>query len=1749
MTKNIKSIFFVLTLVMLLVTVGAVCAADDDNSTVTVDRSVSDVATVSDSASDTVAAEPVQTTSNNNVDTKTIEKDKSLKTASMTVEVNNSDELISAVNRASSDSQINEYIINMNDGNYRLRYGNTEFSATSPIEKQIIINGNGQTLSTEGTWDYVSFNNKCNISFNNIVLNAVVNNYNNLTFNHSTVNNTISNYAFLIIDNSIIDYGEQFNVNTTIINSVINKTIDSWYNSELNIINSTVKDISSRAIINIKNSYLNGTLSNIDISKTIIDDDTRFGEYFSITGTGQIILNDTSRIVDYLSMYNGTFTLESKNIITNKTNYGNLTIKNSIINSTINNYGTLIISDDTTFGENCVLQNNRLNYDYGQIIINDTSRIIPYLQTYNGTYTIENQNQGDFPVQKLNLGNLTIINSTLNSLYNTGNLTIINSSIKSLSNGGGLIEIHNSIIVNQTVTINNQGNMIIDNSTTPEINNYGNITINNSENVAKINNNDRRSNLRVSNSVINKMISINSDAAVTVTNSTLNSTISNSGTLIINDDNSYGDNLKINGKGTVIVNNTTSIAPYLSVYNGNYTMENSVIDTQKTNYKNLTINNSTVNNELYNYGTLTINDSLLNCYISNDGTLIIDENTQLGESIVIDSEGIIITNNSDIIELLASDGIYIKDTTIINETIDDIITNKANLTIINSTINQEITNYANSTLTLNNTVINSTITNNGILIIDDNCTFEDNFKLYNNGELIISDIAKIIPYTNNLDGTYTIENIEFNNSYRFSGNITLVNCTFTKPRNYNYGILTLKESTVNMTNTNTVWIANYGLLVIEDTTEIINGTINDQGDVVYGQLPDTINPTIFEGDNTIENMTFVLKSGNRGNLTLINCSIKARIINQGNLTLINCSLSNNNMTVSGSKTNGFLIGNIGNLSLINCIMENNTFNTTTISNNVNLYGAIFNEANGFINVTNSSFRNNSVGYCYIYDSLLHAYSCGQGSVIANNGKLLITNSTLSDNIACLSGGAIYNLANITIDNSLLKNNTALESGGAIYSNITSSNYAKMVSWNINNSNFTDNQVKLISNTLGFIGGGAIADNEVTGWYVYSLNSAGIINNCIFDSNLAYTNVTGIMGVSAIGSSILIGSTSTNITNSTFKNTEVTFGNVDKDFRSYVTVEDNIFINSNIADNIGMDILNNKFYDNSSIKILLKESVYQNSKNKKITQNNFYNNSVNSDTILINKQNVAISSVQQLIERRNLKIENNTYQNTTINDTIDLNIPSKIYTGEPITITGTYTINNPDNYDNDILDQNKFNVYINGELDQTVDNLEFTVTPTAGTMMVTIEPTISQTRKTQAIRATTLTNIVITPENYNEYIYEGVLIGVSKDTKIKFQGEFNDKDEITIDTSDIIIDGTDATFTNTIFMLDAENIIFENMTINNTALQYAVKNFQDNNIISNNDITLINTNDKATAIYNTASNTIISNNVLNVEALAGAVDWDNTEGGVANTQAILLLGGNKNTIQNNNINIKSTVASGYNTLEAITNNNGATNTLITQNNITISNAAFNYAIDSLNNVDNITITENTITVTGERYCDGIQAGNGATNILVDNNNITCICINTTELTTEGAITYGVIATSMGSEESENITITNNNIDITGTANYGIELYKVNKTEIHNNTITVNGPFSMGIGYAYSPNGNATQNTITTTGDSTTPINQITEEFQPENVGIRIQNGTMNVSITDNTITTSDVGGQDTTIHSEPDNVTIANKCDKQFSSPL
>ncbi|AWX32685.1 Ig-like domain-containing protein [Methanosphaera sp. BMS] len=902
----------------------------------------------------------------------------------------------------------------------------------------------------------------------------------------------------------------------------------------------------------------------------------------------------------------------------------------------------------------------------------------------------------------------------------------------------------------------------------------------------------------------------------------------------------------------------------------------------------------------------------------------------------------------------------------------------------------------------------------------------------------------------------------------------------------------------------------------------------------------------YDGNNEItnENITRDITIPVTGNITFTNCNISAKITNQGNITLINCSLSNNNMTTTGSKTDGFLLENKGNATLLDCRVENNTFNTTADSIYYYMYpigGAISNFA--LMNVVNCTFTNNKVGQI----NSTADKKIGVGSCLYNNATLNIANSSFDNNWAGLEGGAIYSSSNaiLNIDKSQFNNNSATFYGGAIYIDFrqgTSWTLNNTLGYNITNTFFTNNS---IDNQVdgSHIGGGYLSGGGAL-WIGFE---NGVIDNCEFINNNVGTKDGKINFNTFYGGAIILSSGSHNITNTKFINNTAEAGatiyisEYMSDFKTTInncTLEENYIernedlLSSIIANKGTINILNSEFKNNyNATNLIASTAGYsyapdENNHPKIISNNKFINNSMTSNTLFSQYQN-------------NWTISNNIYMNTTIDDTLNLDIPSKVYTDEPITITGTYHINNPQDYDTDILDQTKFNIFLNGEFYQTVDTLEFTITPTAGNMIITVQPTISQTRKSASIKPTTLTNIIITPENYSEYIYEGKLLVATKDTKILFQGTFTDKEDIAINTEDIILDGSGATFTNTIFKLEASGITLQNMFINNTQTEYPIVNSKDNNIITNNTIILVNTDGKTAAIYNKANNTIISKNKIFVDGPAYTINY--SEGyGVANTQAILLLGGDQNIVEYNDIEVTSSGTSGvYGTVEGITNHKQATNTQIRYNDITVGgNGKFNYAINTLANVENISITGNNIIVTGERYAAGIQAGNSAQNIVINDNNIKCICQNTTPVDEE-AITYGIITTNMGSGVSSNINITDNKIDLTGTVNYGIEVYQTTNTLITDNIINVNGLQSMGIGYSHSPNSTITGNTILTNGDSTIPLGTVTEEIQPANIGIQIQQDSDNILIENNTITTNDKANRDNTINTDSLNTTIKN----------
>ena len=285
MNKNIKRMFFVLTLVTLLVTVGAVSAADDANSTTAVDNSVSDVATVSDATGDTVAAEQVTTTSNDNkVDTKTIEKEeKNLKTETKTVDVNDGNSLLNTLTEAQSDNENDKYLINLNEGNYDL----TSYTSNILIKRgnngtvqSIEINGNNNTLKTTKNLNIQS----------TVIINDL---------------NIYCNRISVTAKNSL-----------TIYNTDINPNIYNTINGEFNIHNSTIHyDI----------------MTNGNGITTIYDDCTYISGEF--TGNGQLIN----------SSYKGTNEIINENITKNITipETGNITFTGCNITARITNNGNV----------------------------------------------------------------------------------------------------------------------------------------------------------------------------------------------------------------------------------------------------------------------------------------------------------------------------------------------------------------------------------------------------------------------------------------------------------------------------------------------------------------------------------------------------------------------------------------------------------------------------------------------------------------------------------------------------------------------------------------------------------------------------------------------------------------------------------------------------------------------------------------------------------------------------------------------------------------------------------------------------------------------------------------------------------------------------------------------------------------------------------------------------------------------------------------------------------------------------------------------------------------------------------------------------------------------------------------------------------------------------------------------------------------------------------------------------------------
>ena len=820
--------YMAILLILLCFLIGAASAADD-GTVDSLDAAQDDAVSIDavEESDEVASTEPTSTQTDEKLEQS---NDEILKTGTKTVDVNNYNEFIEAMNNATNDADNDEYVINLNSGTY------TASSAVTlnpgAYQPNIIINGNGNTLTISNS-KKLTINNTCNIHIKNLITQSI-NNYAKLTIEDTT------------LDESLINYGEMkiINNNFKIITNgkLTNRGNLTFINSSLPV---SINFITTRNYGNLMfiNSSINSGIENY--GNLTIDDNCTFGPSFGLDSEegSNVFYKDINKLVSYQRSYGGNYTIENIELNLNyRTNEGTLYFKNCtligdyfintgdlfIINSTSTAYifikngivtvenstlggkidvrkeltgdmGTLIIGDNVTFYSSLYI------IDDGDVRSNNMEKLVPYLKNIQGTYTFNNV---DIVGDRTSWGELTLINSTINGVITTyGNLTIINSTITKCFKCANTATSCIITVINSTFAT----------ASSEKIGNSGTLTIINSTNIPKIVNNGK---------LILPLDENKSDAEI------------------------FSSKFKITEKGTIETNDINRLFKYIAnfqyettielgnyderIYNyGNLTIENSTLTKQVTNYPNATLilKNTRIDANPNNQGTLYLNNVTVNCKsISNTGTLIISDDTIFAQNFKITGAGEVISNKTEIIDYVT---IYTGNVVLNNKTISS---NKEN----------------RGTLTLNNCSVNAKIINTGAtIIIDDNTIFGINGRIIGNGEIITNDIIKLIPYISSIKGNdIIVRDMNLTNSYSFYGSVTLINCTLLGSENKNYGTLTLTNCNVSGSEN-----MNQGTLTLTNCN--VSGSENK----------------------------------NYGTLTLTNCNVSgSENMNQGTLTLTNCNI-------------------------------------------------------------------------------------------------------------------------------------------------------------------------------------------------------------------------------------------------------------------------------------------------------------------------------------------------------------------------------------------------------------------------------------------------------------------------------------------------------------------------------------------------------------------------------------------------------------------------------------------------------------------------------------------------------------------------------------------------------------------------------------------------------------------------------------------------------------------------------------------
>lgn len=292
------------------------------------------------------------------------------------------------------------------------------------------------------------------------------------------------------------------------------------------------------------------------------------------------------------------------------------------------------------------------------------------------------------------------------------------------------------------------------------------------------------------------------------------------------------------------------------------------------------------------------------------------------------------------------------------------------------------------------------------------------------------------------------------------------------------------------------------------------------------------------------------------------------------LTLRNVTLTGGDTTVNNESGGAILTRNDASLVLENVIVENNLAH--------NIGGAIFNNSNGSIDITDSQFLNNATtggGF---------GFGIG-GGAISNTGSgsvMTIDNSHFEGNYADYSGGAIHlnNNVTLTLTDSHIVNNRSDDDGGGIYiydgatvnisNSVISGNYALSVG--ANGGGIANREANLtISDSIV---SNNISTNSGGGYYQFGDLATSDFDRVAVNNNTT-TNGTG-------GGFYLLADGSLDITNSTISSNYAEFDGgaiyVVSDF--VLTIE-----NSTLVDNIGLRF-GNAIYTDSTVDILMTSSL-------------------------------------------------------------------------------------------------------------------------------------------------------------------------------------------------------------------------------------------------------------------------------------------------------------------------------------------------------------------------------------------------------------------------------------------------------------------------------------------------------------------------------------------------------------------------------